>query len=644
MTLAKLPVYSWAMLVFAGMIIFAFPAVIVCTLLLELERAFGWPFFIAEKGGDPLLWQHLFWFFGHPEVYIIFLPAAGMASMIVPTMAQTPLVAYRLVVLALLGTGFLSFGLWVHHMFATGLPQISMSFFSAASMAVTIPSGIQVFAWIATFAAGRTQLKTPTLFMLGFLFVFVLGGLTGVMVAMVPYDWQVHDTYFVVAHLHYVLIGGMVFPLFGAIYYWTPIASRNPLSERLGRWVFTLFFIGINTAFFPMHLTGLIGMPRRVYTYPAGLGWDWLNLISTFGAFIAAAGILLFLVDVAKNFRLGFGDNAGNVWRGGTLEWLPTDTYQVRSMPDVESRDPLWDRPELSEEVKQGRWYLPGAPTGGREALITSPLRGEPEYILQIPGEPSWAPFVGALFTAAFFLLLTVKLVTLAMVCGVIAIAAVLVWMWDTDPGPTRGPADIGGGIVVPVYMTGPSSHSWWATVVFLLVAASILGCLIFAYFYLWTVRPGPWPPEGVTVPGFLWLTASALSYVASSALMASCSRWLAAGGRAGPWGALRLALAAAIALMILGFGAHLYAFWDSGLRPADSGYAAIVYAFVALQGQFAAAVVVMGLFTLAKSFAAMVDGVRRQTFDNTMLMWHYTVAQGLVALVIVQFFPSLSG
>jgi cytochrome c oxidase subunit I+III len=192
--------------------------------------------------------------------------------------------------------------------------------------------------------------------------------------------------------------------------------------------------------------------------------------------------------------------------------------------------------------------------------------------------------------------------------------------------------------------MTGPSSHSWWGTVVFLLVAASILGCLIFAYFYLWTVRQGAWPPEDVRLPGLLWLTASALFYVASSALMALCSRWLAVGGRAGPWGALRLALAAAIVLMILGFGAHLYAFWASGLRPADSGYAAIVYSFVALQGQFAAAVVIMGLFTLAKSFAAMVDAVRRQTFDNTMLMWHYTVAQGLVALVIVQFFPSVSG
>ncbi|HEX5779436.1 MAG TPA: cbb3-type cytochrome c oxidase subunit I, partial [Xanthobacteraceae bacterium] len=219
MTLVKMPIFAWSMLIFAAMIIFAFPAVILATMLLEIERAFGWPFFTAAKGGDALLWQHLFWFFGHPEVYIIFLPAAGLVSMIVPAMARTPLVGYHLIVVALIATGFFSFGLWVHHMYATGIPSLSLSFFSAASMAVAIPSGIQVFAWIATIAAGKKfQINTPSLFVLGFLFIFVLGGLTGVMVAVVPFDWQVHDTYFIVAHFHYVLIGGMVFPLFATFY------------------------------------------------------------------------------------------------------------------------------------------------------------------------------------------------------------------------------------------------------------------------------------------------------------------------------------------------------------------------------------------------------------------------------------------
>ena len=251
MTLDRLPIFAWTMLVFAVMIVFAFPAVILGTLLLELERAFGWPFFIAEQGGDPLLWQHLFWFFGHPEVYIIFLPAAGMVSMIVPAMARVPLVGYRLIVIAIVATGFFSFGLWVHHMFATGIPALSLGFFSAASMAVAIPSGLQMFSWIATFAAGRLRWSVPSLFILGFLAIFTIGGLTGVMVAMVPFDWQAHDTFFVVAHLHYVLIGGMVFPLFAAIYYWTPAVSTRRLSERLGKWVFGLMFAGVNVTFFP---------------------------------------------------------------------------------------------------------------------------------------------------------------------------------------------------------------------------------------------------------------------------------------------------------------------------------------------------------------------------------------------------------
>ena len=228
-------------------------------------------------------------------------------------------------------------------MFATGIPGLSLAFFSAASMAVAIPSGIQVFAWIATIAAGRLQLTVPSLFVLGFLAIFVIGGLTGVMVAIVPFDLQAHDTYFIVAHLHYVLFGGMVFPVFAAIYYWAPAVSAKPLSERFGRWSFGLLFAGFNLTFFPMHFVGLMGMPRRVYTYPENMGWEWLNLLSTVGAFAVAAGVLVCLTDLARNFRFALSENTGNVWRAGTLEWLPNGVYGTRSIPIVASREPLWD-------------------------------------------------------------------------------------------------------------------------------------------------------------------------------------------------------------------------------------------------------------------------------------------------------------
>jgi cytochrome c oxidase subunit I+III len=640
-SLDKLPVYSWAMLIFALMIVFAFPAIIIATVLLELERAFHWPFFLAEKGGDPLLWQHLFWFFGHPEVYIIFLPAAGMVSMIVPAMAQVPLVAYRLVVLAIIGTGFLSFGLWVHHMFTTGLPALSVSFFSAASMAVSIPSGIQVFAWIATFASGTLQWKTPSYFVLGFLFIFTMGGLTGVMVAMAPFDWQAHDTYFVVAHFHYVLIGGMVFPLFAAFYYWAPTISSKPLSERLGKTAFWLMFIGVNVTFFTMHLTGLMGMPRRTYTYIAAMGWGPLNMISTVGAFMIAAGVLAFLIDLAKNFR-PFGASAGNPWNAGTLEWLPTGNYQTRSIPIVTSREPLWDQPNLAADVQEGRYYLPGAPTQSRETIVTSPIEARPQYLLRMPG-PSWPTVLAALFTAAFFFGLTLKIYIPAFACGALAIACVIWWIWDTDPGPDVPAVDIGGGLVLPAYVTGSVSHSWWAMIVLIMVAATAFACLLFSYFFLWTVNPQLWPRESAGLPHLIWPAASAALYLLSGAAVFAAGRLLARvpGGSSAP---VILALMVAILLIPLPVAIEVLGHRSIGLWPSATSYGALVYTVAAWQGFFAAVLVLMGLYTAARSLTGRLSAERRVTFDNTQLLWHYSVVQGLVSLTIVHLFPRLLG
>jgi cytochrome c oxidase subunit I+III len=639
MTLDKMPVFAWSMLVFAGMIVFAFPAVILATLFLELERAFQWPFFIAAKGGDPLLWQHLFWFFGHPEVYIIFLPAAGMVSMIIPAMTGVPLVGYRLIVIALVATGFFSFGLWVHHMFATGIPELSLAFFSAASMAVAIPSGIQVFSWIATIASGRLRITVPSLFILGFLAIFVIGGLTGVMVAMVPFDWQVHDSYFVVAHLHYVLFGGMVFPVFAAIYYWTPMVSSVALSERLGRWSFSLQFIGFNVAFFPMHIAGLMGMPRRVYTYPEGLGWEWYNYVSTIGAFMLASGVMICFVDLVRSFRFAQKESAGDIWKAGTLEWLPNDSYGTRSIPSVNGLEPLWDDPELADDVKAGRYFLPGTATGTRETIITSPIDAAAQYLLQIPG-PSWRAFLAAVFTSVFFMLLTVKFVWLAMIFGVLATAMIIAWMWQTDPGMSSAPVNIGGGVTLPVNIPGSGSHSWWAMVILLLVAASLFLSLIFSYLYLWTVAPQVWPlASGRATPDLLWPFLSAAFFVGSSMLMSFAGNFLRSRSRHGGWPLpflLALAAAALGAALFLEFHGH----WVVGLRPTDSSYGALVYTVIAVEGQLVAAAMIMALYCGARDMFGKLSPVRRATLDNTMLFFHYTVGQGLLGLIIVHGFP----
>ncbi len=630
MTLAKMPIFAWGMLVFAVMIIIAFPSVILATLLLELERALDWPFFDSTRGGDPILWQHLFWFFGHPEVYIIFLPAAALVSMMIPALAKAKLVGHDLIVLAFLATAFISFGVWAHHMFTVGIPALSTGLFSAASMAVSVPAGIQVFAWIATFAVGKPKLNTPTLFVLGGLVIFVLGGLTGVMLAMVPFNWQAHDSYFIVAHLHYVLIGGAVFPMFAVFYYWMGMVSRRPLSEKWGKWSFWLMFAGTHIAFLPMHLTGLMGMPRRVFTYLPERGWDLLNLTSTIGAFILAVGILLFVIELCRNFRFTVDDDAGNIYDAGTLEWLPTGLYSTRSIPIVKSRYPLWDDPELGKDVEQGRYFLPNAPTGLRETLITSPLRAEPEYVQIMPGPSRW-PFLAAIFTAGFFIILTLQAYGVAVTSGVLAILCMLRWLWETDRPVKLDKVDVGAGIMLPTYVTGPRSHGWWAMVILLIVIGMIFLMTVFSFLYLYGVHPEFWGPA----PTFGWLPLLVGGYAAAGGL-ALLGRWLLGKEQTTRWTPVTLLMLAA-ALLTATFAADVWSWREHGLTGAASGQGATIHAFLALQFMLTAIAVLMALYLAARNARGLVTAPRNNSMDLVALFTIYTAAQGTAAALLTR-------
>ncbi len=341
----RLPLFTWTTLVTAFLILFAMPSIAAALILLFFDRHFGTFFFNAAGGGDPLLWQHLFWFFGHPEVYIMILPAMGIISEVLPVFSRKPLFGYEAVAYSTVAIGFIGFTVWAHHMFAVGLPPLVNAAFSASSVIIAVPTAIKIFNWIATLWGGSINLKTPLYFAVGFIALFIVGGLTGISLAVVPVDFQVTDTYFVVGHLHYVLFGGSVFGIFAGIYYWFPKMTGRLLNETWGKIHFWLMFIGMNMTFFPMHILGVLGMPRRIYTYAGGLGWDSLNLLETIGAYLVGLSVLIFLANAISSLRNGAiaGDDP---WEGHTLEWAtssPPPEYNFAVVPVVRGRRPLWD-------------------------------------------------------------------------------------------------------------------------------------------------------------------------------------------------------------------------------------------------------------------------------------------------------------
>jgi cytochrome c oxidase subunit I+III len=419
MSLDRMPMGVWSQLVTAFMVVFAMPAVMTGSTMLALDRLVGTQFFNPAEGGDPLLWQHVFWFFGHPEVYIIFLPALGFVSEMIVASTRRPVFGYVPLVVANVATALLAFGLWVHHMFATGIPQLGASLFTGASIVISIPTGVQFFCWIASMWGTRPKLSAPFWFVLAFLTTFILGGLTGVMLAAVPIDRQVHDTYFVVAHFHYTLIGGAVFPMLGAIHHWFPKVSGRLLDERLGKVCCALVFVGFHTTFFPQHILGLHGMTRRIYTYSAESGWGTLSLVSTLGAFVLALGILTCVVNAVRAWTSG--PAAGeNPWDAPSLEWhlsSPPARMEERTVPIVHSRYPLW-------------FGGLGKVTGlhRTEVLVTAIVDAEPLHREHAMGR-SIGPLLAALGTTG--LIVTCLFTPWGLVLFALPIGAALTaWYW----------------------------------------------------------------------------------------------------------------------------------------------------------------------------------------------------------------------
>lgn len=426
MAISRMPLFLYSTLTISFVILFALPALSAACIFLELDRRWGTHFFSIANGGSTFLWQQLFWFFGHPWVYVIFLPATGMLSMVIPVFSRRTVVGYPFIAISTVLTGVVGFGVWLHHMFTVGMSDIAMSFFSAGSMTISIFTTIQVFAWVATLWKGRPVPTASMHYALGAVVMLVIGGLSGVFTGVIPVDWQVHNTYYVVAHIHYVLIGSNLFPVFAAFYYWLPKMTGRMMNERLGKWSFWVMFVGFNIGFFPMHILGLLGMPRRIFTYASGLGYDGWNTLVTAGSFVLGIGILLSIINLITSLRKA-PDAGRNPWNSDGLEWetdSPPAPYATLHIPLVASRHPLWDDFDESADPANDRTL-----DEGRLTPVTTWLDAEPVGIATIP-EDTLMPLLMSLALFGFFAAMVLQMVWVALALVIVAFLVGCVWMW----------------------------------------------------------------------------------------------------------------------------------------------------------------------------------------------------------------------
>jgi cytochrome c oxidase subunit I+III len=635
MSLSRMPIFAWYILVVAVMMLIGFPPMILASVLLELERAFDLPFFDPTRGGDALLWQHLFWLFGHPEVYIIFLPAAGAVSTMIPVFAQTTLVGYRAIVVAAIAVGFLSFGLWVHHMFTVGIPHLALAFFSAASALVAVPTAVQIFAWLATLSQGRPRFDVPMLYLVGFFVVFVMGGLTGVMLAMVPFNWQAHDSYFVVAHLHYVLVGGFVFPMMAAAYYWLPHMTGRKALHHLSVPAFWLIFIGFNMTFFMMHLTGLKGMPRRIHTYPGDIGWDWLNLLSSVGGFILTIGFALVLVDIILQVRFG-APYRRNPWKASTLEWAtttPPASYAFASIPAIDRRADTLDVVPMGRNIAAGQGYLAFTRNGWMETLGVDMATGKPDQVILLP-QSTYLPLWSALATGSFVLCLLFKFYWFSLVPLAVTFVLLLSWTRTTGLSRDHGALEIGHGLSVPPHAEAQGAPSWWAMVFALAGNATLYVSLLFSTLFLWLIAPN-WPPAELIETGWLLpLVAVALSIGAALAGRLAVPA-LSRGGAILPLAASALGHGVVLAILVVLMRSALP-------DPTSHAYAAtsfIVLAYCALHAGLGVVFAVFGAWRIMQGKAS----VARSLDLRIGVLWHnYTALATLAGIGLVLLMPLL--
>ncbi len=637
MSLGRMPLFVWSVLLMAGMMLVAFPFVVAASTLLELERKLGAPFYDAAAGGNPLLWQHLFWIFGHPEVYIMLLPATGVVSAVVAIGARRRIVAYPLVVAALFGIAIVSFGLWVHHMFATGLPVMVLSLFAVASYSIAIPSGIQVFAWIATLWEGRPRWNAPMWFVAGFVVIFVLGGITGVMVATAPWDLQAHDTFFVVAHFHYVIIGGVVFPMLAGLHHWFPKMTGRMPSDVTGKVACAVMFVGFNVTFLPQHWLGLQGMLRRVYTYDSRMGWDGWNMVSTVGAFVLAAGFLIFFGNLAVAWR--FGDRAAaDPWGGDSLEWAtasPPPAHDFDSIPIVGSGSALWDAGDsrLDPAVVEAVGVTATPWRNRREVIQTSVLDARPEAIVTLPGPSYWPAITTAVATAGIIGLL-VDWWVLAAAGAVATLVSVAAWnestrrtrgrdLADIDPADAQHLAREHAANTFAAHTPVGRGPMWWAVSVGLVAVATIGFALVYAYVYL-QLGADAWPLDGSSPAGLGAPAIAAVLVLAGAAIAPTLRRGRAVGTAA--------ATLAATAIVV-----ELRALAVSGLTIDADAYGAIV---ITLQCFAALVLVTAVLVRTAAVLASRPDAEASGIRDADAALWLGASALWTAVWIVVHLGP----